>query len=264
MGKEKIMSRVPFCWEEAHRLVGIDAVHQPMPVRPTVHYSMGGIPVNTDGQVRSDADGLIEGFFAAGECACVSVHGANRLGSNSLLECVVYGKRTGAAIAQYVQNRKLPEIDEQPYLDTAQGQINALVNQSGTLRINQLRQAFQDCMTEYCGVFRTQESMSEGLNQLSRLQQQYQEIYLDDKGSCWNTEIIEALELRSLMVVGEIILTSAVNRQESRGAHCREDYPQRDDTNFLRHTLAYYSSAGIDLQYKPVSITLFEPKERKY
>jgi succinate dehydrogenase / fumarate reductase flavoprotein subunit len=176
----------------------------------------------------------------------------------------VYGKRTGAAIAQYVQNRKLPEIDEQPYLDTAQGQINALVNQSGTLRINQLRQAFQDCMTEYCGVFRTQESMSEGLNQLSRLQQQYQEIYLDDKGSCWNTEIIEALELRSLMVVGEIILTSAVNRQESRGAHCREDYPQRDDTNFLRHTLAYYSSAGIDLQYKPVSITLFEPKERKY
>jgi succinate dehydrogenase / fumarate reductase flavoprotein subunit len=264
MGQEKIMSRVPFCWEEAHRLVGIDAVHQPMPVRPTVHYSMGGIPVNTDGQVRSGPDGLVEGFFAAGESACVSVHGANRLGSNSLLECIVYGRRTGKAIAQYVQNRKLPEINEQSYLHAAQEQINALLNQSGTTRIGQLRQAFQDCMTDYCGVFRSQELMSEGLNQLQKLQQQYQQIYLDDKGNSWNTEIIEALELRSLMVVGEIILTAALNRQESRGAHCREDYPERDDANFLKHTLAYYSPAGIDLNYLPVTIRMFEPQERKY
>jgi len=264
MGQEKIMSRVPFCWEEAHRLLGIDAVHQPMPVRPTVHYSMGGIPVNTDGQVRSGPDGLVEGFFAAGESACVSVHGANRLGSNSLLECIVYGRRTGKAIAQYVQNRKMPEINEQSYLRAAQEQINALLNQSGTTRIGQLRQAFQDCMTDYCGVFRSQELMSEGLNQLQQLQQQYQQIYLDDKGNSWNTEIIEALELRSLMVVGEIILTAALNRQESRGAHCREDYPERDDANFLKHTLAYYSPAGIDLNYLPVTITMFEPQERKY
>ncbi len=262
MGKEKIMSRVPFCWEEAHRLLGIDAVHEPMPVRPTVHYSMGGIPVNTDGQVRSGADGLIGNLFAAGESA--SVHGANRLGSNSLLECVVYGKRTGAAIAQYVQNQKLPDIEEESYLRNAQTQIQSLFNQSGNLRIGQLRQAFQDCMTQHCGVFRTAESMENGLKELQDLKQQYQQIYLDDKGSCWNTELVEALELRNLMVVGEIILLSALNRKESRGAHCREDYPQRDDTNFLKHTLAYYSSAGIDLQYKPVTITLFEPQERKY
>ncbi|AFZ18457.1 succinate dehydrogenase/fumarate reductase flavoprotein subunit [Allocoleopsis franciscana] len=264
MGREKIMSRIPFCWEEAHRLLGIDAVHEPIPVRPTVHYSMGGIPVNTDGQVRSGPDGLIEGFFAAGEAACVSVHGANRLGSNSLLECIVYGRRTGAAIARYIQDRKLPDINEQSYIRSTQEQINTLMNQSGTIRIGALRQNFQDCMTQHCGVFRTEELMQEGLNQLKQLQQQYEQIYLDDKGTTWNTELIEALELRSLMVVGEIILTSALNRKESRGAHCREDYTERDDTNFLKHTMAFYSPAGIDLNYLPVAITRFEPKERKY
>jgi succinate dehydrogenase / fumarate reductase flavoprotein subunit len=264
MGKEKIMSRVPFCWEEAHRLVGIDAVHQPMPVRPTVHYSMGGIPVNTDGQVRSSTSGLVDGFFAAGESACVSVHGANRLGSNSLLECVVYGRRTGYALSQFVQNRKLPSIDEQRYLSEAQQQIQALVEQPGQYRIDQIRTAFQDCMTAHCGVFRTEELMQEGLQQLQQLQQQSSQVYLDDKGSCWNTEIVEALELRSLLIVAELILTSALNRQESRGAHFREDYQQRDDANFLKHTMAYYSPAGIDLQYRPVTITMFEPQERKY
>lgn len=264
MGREKIMSRIPFAWEETHRLLGIDAVEQPMPVRPTVHYSMGGIPVNIDGQVRSGPDGLIEGFFAAGEAACVSVHGANRLGSNSLLECVVYGKLTGAAIAQYVQNRKLPEVNEQRYLTAAIQQMQALLNQSGKYRINQIRQAFQDCMTEHCGVFRTEEIMREGLKKLEQLQQQYAEIYLDDKGNSWNTEIVEALELRSLIIVGQLILTSALNRQESRGAHYREDYSDRDDPNFLKHTFAYYSPAGIDLQYRPVTISMFQPQERKY
>ncbi|MCL6432687.1 MAG: succinate dehydrogenase/fumarate reductase flavoprotein subunit [Leptolyngbyaceae cyanobacterium HOT.MB2.61] len=264
MGKEKIMSRVPFCWEEAHRLVGVDAIREPIPVRPTVHYSMGGIPVNVDGQVRSSADDLVEGFFAAGEAACVSVHGANRLGSNSLLECVVYGKRTGAAIARYVRNRKLPAINESPYLDETRRQIQSLLDQDGPLRIAQLRQAYQDCMTEYCGVFRSESIMREGITRLKELQQQYNQIRLDDKGSLWNTEIIEALELRSLMIVGEIILTSALNRQESRGSHAREDFPNRDDGNFLKHTLAYYSPAGIDIRYKPVTITRFQPQERKY
>lgn len=264
MGKEKIMSRVPFCWEEAHRLVGVDAVNEPMPVRPTAHYSMGGIPVNTDGRVRLSGDSLTEGFFAAGECACVSVHGANRLGSNSLLECVVYGRRTGVAIADYVQKRKLPEIDEQKYLKEIKQALQSLLEQPGTMRLGALRQAFQDCMSEYCGVFRTEATMEEGLAKLKKLQQQYQDIYLDDKDSCWNTELIEALELKSLMVVGETILTSALNRKESRGAHSREDYPNRDDNNFLSHTLAYYSPGGIELNYMPVVVNMFEPKERKY
>jgi succinate dehydrogenase / fumarate reductase, flavoprotein subunit len=264
MGKEKIMSRVPFCWEEAHRLVGVDAVTQPMPVRPTIHYCMGGIPVNIDCQVRSGADGVVEGFFSAGETSCVSVHGANRLGSNSLLECVVYGKRAGASIAQYVQNRKLPSIDEQKYINEAKQEIQDLLAQSGKLRINQVREAFQDCMTEYCGVFRTEELMQQGLEKLQEFQQQYSQIYLDDKGRDWNTELIEALELRSLLVVGKMIMTSANRRKESRGAHFREDFPQRDDSSFLRHTFAYYSAAGIDIQYVPVNLGMFEPQERKY
>jgi succinate dehydrogenase / fumarate reductase flavoprotein subunit len=264
MGKEKIMSRIPFCWEEAHRLLGIDAVHQPMPVRPTVHYCMGGIPVNTKGQVRRSADSLVEGFFAAGECSCVSVHGANRLGSNSLLECVVYGKLTGAAIAQYVKDRKFPELDAQSYLNATKKQIQTLFDQKGTIRIGQLRQQFQDCMTEHCGVFRTEEMMKEGLAKIQELKQQYSQIYLDDKNTYWNTELIEALELQSLMMVGEIILASAFNRKESRGAHSREDYSARDDENFLKHTLAYYSPAGIDINYMPVVINRFEPQERKY
>ncbi|MCT7955877.1 succinate dehydrogenase/fumarate reductase flavoprotein subunit [Laspinema palackyanum] len=264
MGQEKIMSRIPFCWEEAHRLLGVDAVYEPMPVRPTGHYSMGGIPVNTEGQVRSGPDGLVEGFFAAGECACVSVHGANRLGSNSLLECVVYGKITGAAIARYVENRKLPDLDDRPYLQQAQQELQSLVDRSGPLRIGAVRQGFQDAMSDHCGVFRSDELMREGLKQLEQFQQQYQQIYLDDKGKLWNTEIIEALELRSLMVVGQLILASALNRQESRGAHFREDYPDRDDDQFLKHTLSYYSPAGVDIRYRPVTITQFQPKERKY
>ncbi|WNZ25752.1 succinate dehydrogenase/fumarate reductase flavoprotein subunit [Leptolyngbya sp. NK1-12] len=264
LGREKIMSRIPFAWEESHRLAGVDAVHEPIPVRPTVHYSMGGIPVNTDGQVRSSPEGLVEGFFAAGETACVSVHGANRLGSNSLLECVVYGRRTGATIAHYVQNRKFPEINEQQYLNQAKQQVQSLIDQPGQYRIAKVRQAFQDCMTEYCGVFRTEELMQQGLAQLQAIRQQAQQIYLDDKGQIFNTELIEAFELQSLLTVGEIILTSALNRKESRGAHSREDFPDRDDTDFLKHTLAYYSPAGIEIRYLPVTITQFQPQERKY
>jgi len=264
LGREKIMSRIPFCWEEAHRLLGIDAVNEPMPVRPTIHYCMGGIPVNTDGRVRSSAESLTEGFFSAGECSCVSVHGGNRLGSNSLLECVVYGRRTGRAIAEYVKNRKLPSFDAQSYLTEAQEQMQQLLNQSGTLRINEVRQEFQDCMTEYCGVFRSQEVMEAGLVKLQEIKAKYEQIYLDDKHPAWNTELIEALELRSIMVVGEMILTSALNRQESRGSHAREDFRDRDDERFLQHTLAYYSPAGIELNYMPVVINRFEPKERKY
>jgi succinate dehydrogenase / fumarate reductase, flavoprotein subunit len=264
MGKDKIMSRVPFCWEEAHRLAGVDAVVEPIPVRPTIHYCMGGIPVNTDGRVRQSATTFVDGFFAAGETACVSVHGANRLGSNSLLECVVYGRRTGTSIATAVQGRKLPEVNEQHYRQATQAQIQALLDQPGSQRIHDLRQQFQDCMTEHCGVFRSAEVMQMGIAQLQSLRQQYQNIRLDDRGKCWNTEIIEALELQSLITVGEVIIHGALQRCESRGAHAREDYPERDDHGYLHHTLAYHSPAGVDVQTMPVNLSLFTPQERKY
>jgi succinate dehydrogenase / fumarate reductase flavoprotein subunit len=264
MGREKIMSRVPFCWEESKRLAGVDAITEPIPVRPTIHYSMGGIPVTTNGQVRRNVEEVVDSFFAAGESACVSVHGANRLGSNSLLECVVYGRRTGAAIAQYVQGISLPQVDEAHYLKDAEHKIQQLLEQSGDHRIGHIRQQVQDCMTEYCGVFRTQSLMTEGLACLQALQQCYASVRLDDKGKCWNTEITEALELYNLMVVGQIIMTGALHRQESRGAHCREDYPNREDETFLKHTLAFFTPEVIHLDYLPVNLSLFEPQERKY
>lgn len=264
MGREKIMSRIPFCWEEAHRLLAIDAAIEPMPVRPTAHYSMGGIPVDTQGRVRRGPEGFVEGLFAAGETACVSVHGANRLGSNSLLECVVYGKLTGAAIARYLDDRKQPDFDPAPYLEDARDTLQSLLDARGSYRIGEVRQAFQDCMSQHCGVFRTESLMREGLEQVERAIAQAEQVYLDDKGTVWNTELIEALELKNLMRVGQMILSSALERRESRGAHAREDYPDRDDANFLKHTLAYYSPTGIDIRYRPVTITRFEPKERKY
>jgi succinate dehydrogenase / fumarate reductase, flavoprotein subunit len=265
MGRKKIMDRIPFCWEEAHVHLGIDAAVTPIPIRPTVHYSMGGIPVNVDGRVRRSATELTDGFFSAGETACVSVHGANRLGSNSLLECVVYGKRTGFAMANYVEGRSLPKVDGDRYIKAAETQLQSVLDNPGTYRVNDIRQAYQDCMTEHCGIFRTQEIMEAGLVKLKEIRAQAERVKLDDRSRTWNSELVEALELRSLMRVGEIILTSALNRRESRGSHFREDCPDRDDEKFLQHTIASYSpEAGVTIDYMPVVVNQFEPKERRY
>jgi succinate dehydrogenase / fumarate reductase, flavoprotein subunit len=177
---------------------------------------------------------------------------------------VVYGRRTGAAIAQYIQHESLPALNERHYLDEAKQKIQQLLDQSGDLRIHHLRQKVQDCVTEFCGVFRTHDLIVEGLTQLKALQQTYPSVRLDDKGKLWNTEITEALELHNLIVVAEIIMTGALHRQESRGAHSREDYPNRVDETFLKHTLAFYESDRIRLDYMPVNLNLFEPQERRY
>ncbi len=272
MGREKIMSRVPFCWDEAHRHLGIDAVVSPIPVRPTVHYCMGGIPVTTDCEVLRAEDQRVEGLFAAGETACVSVHGANRLGSNSLLECIVYGKRAGAAMARFVQDRSLLPVDEQAQLKAAEERITELLERDGTQRIQQIRLGFQDCMTQYCGVYRSEDTLQAGLEKLKSFRADYvNQLRLDDRGQIWNTELTEALELRNLITVGTLIMASALARRESRGAHFRDDHPSRNDKDFLQHTLAYAHPSSdpiegpqLEIGYRPVKLGQFQPQERKY
>jgi succinate dehydrogenase / fumarate reductase flavoprotein subunit len=177
----------------------------------------------------------------------------------------VFGRRTGRAIATFIQNQSLPTVDEAYYQQEAKDLIQGLFNQSGDLRIHGLRQQLQDCLTQYCGVFRSEVSLQEGLTQLATLKQQFHQVQLDDQETVWNTEIIEALELRSLFIVGELILTSALHRRESRGAHCREDYPNRDDEQFLHHTLAAIApDQSVQLEALPVNLSMFEPQERKY
>jgi len=277
LGREKIMSRIPFCWEEAHRLLGIDGAEQPIPVRPTIHYCMGGIPTDIYGRVRLGVEGFVDGLFSAGETACVSVHGANRLGSNSLLECVVYGRRVGNAMAHYLSDSEdadlpgdrlkpspLSDRSATDYLQAIEKRLNRLLTQTGSDRVASVRQSLQDCMTEHCGVFRHADLMEEGIQQLQSLRQRLTQIQLDDKGQCWNIDLIQALELENLFTVGEIIINSALHRQESRGAHFREDFPQRDDQQFLKHTLAVHTPEGVEIQQRSVNLSLFEPKERKY
>ncbi len=265
LGHEKIHAKVPFCWEEAHRHLGIDAVVDPIPVRPTVHYCMGGIPVTVNCQVLRAHDQIVEGLFAAGETACVSVHGANRLGSNSLLECIVYGRRAGAAIAEYVQDQPMPALREAPYRLGAERKLEYLLDHAGQERIDQIRREFQDCMTSYCGVYRSESLLQEGLDQLQGFQSRYgKNLLLTDYGKVWNTELTEALELRSIMTVGSLIMAGALARRESRGSHAREDYPDRDDANFLNHTLASLTETGFEITYRPVIVNRFQPEIRQY
>ncbi|MBC8121683.1 MAG: FAD-binding protein, partial [Gemmatimonadaceae bacterium] len=236
-------------------------------------YSMGGVPTTTVAEVLDIHDRPIEGFFAAGEAACVSVHGANRLGSNSLLECIVFGKQAGSSIARYVRAKpgSLSGLDEDHYLAEARALLAGLLEQPGHIRIDQLRRTFQDTMTDHASIFRDADGLQEGLDKIHQLKARYSDIRLDDQGTVFNTEIIEALELRSLLTVGEMILTSALERRESRGAHYRTDYPERDDVRFLKHTLAYCQEGHVQIDSRPVDLSLqlvdparFTPQERKY
>ncbi len=273
LGRERILARLPFAREEGLRLLGIDCIDHPLPVRPTVHYSMGGIPTNTDCQAIDARSAPVPGFFAAGECACLSVHGANRLGANSLLECVVFGKRAGEAIGAYASDRPMPALDATPYYAAATATLRSLLHSQGKTRIATLRQEFQDLMTESCGIFRDEAGLKHGLAALQTLKHRYAtDLALDDRGSMFNMELVAALELRSLLTVGEIVMTSALHRRESRGAHSRSDYPTRDDDRYLCHTLACRQKDGaIAIAQRPVDLSLqaidperFTPQERKY
>lgn len=272
LGREKILSRIPFAREEGLRLAGVDCIDQPLPVRPTAHYSMGGIPTNIDCQVIGTDSKPIAGFFAAGECACVSVHGANRLGANSLLECVVFGKRAGEKLGEYVCDRNLPKLVSRPYLLEAQSKLKSILAKQGKSRIADIRQQLQDTMTEHCGIFRDDQGLKEGLQKLQTIRDRYNhDLLVDDHSDVFNMELMQAIELKSLLTVGEIIMASALSRQESRGAHSREDYPQRDDVSYLKHTLGYLennqvktSDRSVDMSLQAIDCDRFTPQERKY
>ena len=249
----------------ARTYAGVEPNKEPIPVQPTCHYMMGGIACDADGQVISDNQGgIITGLYAAGECACVSVHGANRLGCNSLLDTLVFGRRSGKEIRKFIHSigmPPVPESAEQQEMD----KLQQLMNGSGDEKYGAVQAEMQEVMMDKVSVFRTASGLQEALQKLRELKQRYTRISVSDHGTCFNRELLDVLELENMLELAEVIAAGALYREESRGAHFREDFPKRDDSKFLVHTLAGYRP-GQDPQLftKPVTITRFEPQERKY
>ena len=265
LGREIIESRLPDITDFVRTYLGIDPVKEPIPIQPTAHYAMGGIPTNVDGQVVVDAANTpLPGFYAAGECACVSVHGANRLGTNSLLDILVFGRRAGRHMAEYIRSTDFPELPDDPEQWSRQT-LQRLLDGKGTERHGALRAKLQSDMMDYASVFRTDETLEQALKSVAELKERYQHVTVDDKGRRFNTDLLEAVELGNLLELAEATAFCARHRTESRGAHYREDYPQRDDKNWLKHSLVFRSEdGGLRLDFKPVTITRFQPQERKY
>ena len=243
--------------------LGLDPVKDLIPVQPTCHYMMGGIPTDLDGQVLNEDHQPVRGLFAAGECACVSVHGANRLGCNSLLDLVVFGRRAGGKIVRELQDLPPAPFPGDPE-EVIRHRIEALKTRKTGVKAWVLRKEMQETMTESCSVYRREEGLAGALDTIRNLKDRYRDVFLDNRGLAFNTDLLETIELESLLNLAEIILLSAKARRESRGAHSREDFPDRDDENWLRHTLAQNTGNGPRLFYKPVTITRFEPKPRVY
>jgi succinate dehydrogenase / fumarate reductase flavoprotein subunit len=238
---------------------------------PTAHYAMGGIPTNVSAEVLRDNDTIVPGLYAAGECACVSVHGSNRLGTNSLLDINVFGKRAGNNAVEYVKTAEFLPLPEDPAA-AVRGMLDGLRNSTGTERIAAIRKELQDEMDRGAQVFRTDESLAEVTGTIHRLRERYKNVVVQDKGKRFNTDLLEAVELGFLLDLAEVVVFSARNRKESRGGHMRDDYPNRDDANYMKHTMAYLSgdphsadaADHITLDWKPVVITRYQPMERKY
>lgn len=244
--------------------MGIDPSEAPIPVVPTAHYAMGGIPTDNDGKVLRDIDGsVVYGLYAAGECACVSVHGANRLGCNSLLDTVVFGRRAGKAASSTLKNAQKGKVKKERISLIAEC-IKMIRNSKGRETVASVRKDLQAAMMDKCSVFRTEEGLKEVLEEIKNLKERYKEISITDKSTTFNTELLEAIELGHMLTLSEVIVSSALQRTESRGAHYREDYPKRDDENWLKHTFAFQTDKGITFKFKPVKITRFKPEERKY
>jgi succinate dehydrogenase / fumarate reductase flavoprotein subunit len=260
-----IERKLPDIADFVRTYLGIDPVEQPMPVQPTAHYAMGGIPTNVEGQVLLDSAGTpAPGIYAAGECACVSVHGANRLGTNSLNDILVFGRRAGRHMARYCLENELPTLPLEPAM-ALEGRLEQLRASRGGVLAAELRKQMQEVMMQHVGVFRTAEGMEKALDELRRLQSMAGDIEIDDRSKRFNTDILDAVQTRNLLDLAQVVTVSALARAESRGAHAREDFQQRDDDRWLKHTLAFQRPDGsIELEYKPVVITRYEPKERVY
>jgi succinate dehydrogenase / fumarate reductase, flavoprotein subunit len=267
---EVIDAKLPDITEFARTYLGVEPYTEPVPVFPTAHYAMGGIPTNIKTEVLSDNDTVVRGLFAAGECACVSVHGANRLGTNSLLDINVFGKRAGIYAVEYAR-----EADFVPVPENAISEVEKMLaiarNSTGTEKVAVLRKELQDTMDKNAQVYRTEESLNEALDKIAELRTRYQNIQVQDRGKRFNTDLLEAIELGFLFDLSEVLVMTARERRESRGGHFREDYETRDDEKFMVHSMAYKldktpAKPGDDIRvdWKPVTVTNYPAMERKY
>ena len=255
IGEERIRYALPSVLHLARDFAGIDPLTDPVPIQPTAHYSMGGIPCDINGQVRlkDQDDAPIVGFFAAGEASCVSVHGANRLGTNSLLEAVVFGRRAGRGILDAVGGLEPTSIGEGD-MSRAIGEVDRLLRADGPEKIGEIRAELRDTMMDKCGVFRTEEQLGEALAEVKGYQERYERASIDDHGQTFNTDLLDAVELGHMLEYAEVIIRGAIARQESRGGHARRDFPKRDDEHWFKHTLAYREPDGPRLEYCAVNM----------
>ncbi len=264
----QIEEKLPDITEFSRTYLGVDPISELVPVYPTAHYAMGGIPTNVHTEVLADNDTVVPGLFAAGECACVSVHGANRLGTNSLLDINVFGRRAGIAAAEYAASAELVDLPEAATAGVRQ-MVDGLLESPGTERVGAIRRAMQETMDFNAQVYRTEETLTQALADLRELKARFAHVGIQDKGSRFNTDLLEAIELGFLLDLAEVLVVGALARRESRGGHAREDFQKRDDKRFLKHTMAYREVAGdgsesIRLDYKPVTVTRYQPMERTY
>jgi succinate dehydrogenase / fumarate reductase flavoprotein subunit len=261
---EVIDAKLPDITDFARTYLGVEPKTDPVPIQPTAHYAMGGLPTDVEGRViRDAANTVIPGFYSAGESACVSVHGANRLGTNSLVDLVVFGRRAGRHMLGFIAETELPPLPPDPEL-VARAQVADLLGRPKGERVAELREAMQEVMMDKVSVVRDAAGLTEAKAEIDRIRLAYGHAAIDDHGACYNTDLTEALELGCMIDCAEAIVAGALAREESRGAHYRDDFQKRDDANWLAHTLVYRTSGGLELRKKPVTITEFEPKERKY
>jgi succinate dehydrogenase / fumarate reductase, flavoprotein subunit len=261
---EVIEAKLPDVTDFARVYLGVEPTEEGIPIQPTAHFTMGGLPTNVDGQAISDGKStVIPGLYAAGEAACVSVHGANRLGTNSLLELVVFGRRAGRRAIEDLKSLEFVELPKNPTA-YVEDRISSMLSSSGSERVAEIRASLQQEMTENMSVVREEAGISHSLEHIAALNAAYGHVTVDDKGKIYNTDLMEALELEHMLDVAEVMAHGALARQESRGAHFRNDFQKRDDANWMKHTMIYKTGDGIRTDYKPVTITRFEPKERKY